>query len=43
MKIIKNEKLIKRNGVIGQWTSMAALAVLGIGIAAFAAIEMFYR
>ncbi len=29
MKIIKNEKLIKRNGTIGQWTSIAALAVLG--------------
>ncbi len=32
MKIIKNEKLIKRNGKIGQWTSLAALAVLGIGM-----------
>ncbi|MHB8778264.1 MAG: hypothetical protein ACYC6R_10955 [Anaerolineales bacterium] len=32
MKIIKNEKLIKRNSVIGQWTSMGALAVLGIGM-----------
>lgn len=32
MKIIKNEKLIKRNGRIGQWTSMGALAVLGIGM-----------
>jgi hypothetical protein len=32
MKIIKNEKLIKRNGKIGNWTSLAALAVLGIGM-----------
>lgn len=32
MKIIKNEKLIKRNAVIGQWTSVAALVVLGIGM-----------
>jgi hypothetical protein len=32
MKIIKNEKLIKRNSQIGQWTSMGALAVLGLGM-----------
>ncbi len=32
MKIIKNEKLIKRNGRIGSWTSLGALAVLGIGM-----------
>lgn len=32
MKIIKNEKLIKRNGKIGNWTSLAALAVLGVGM-----------
>lgn len=32
MKIIKNEKLIKRNGRIGNWTSLAALAVLGVGM-----------
>ena len=32
MKIIKNEKLIKRNGRIGQWTSLAALIVLGGGM-----------
>ena len=32
MKIIKNEKLIERNGKIGQWTSLAALIVLGIGM-----------
>ncbi len=32
MKIIKNEKLIQRNGNIGKWTTMAALAVLGIGM-----------
>jgi hypothetical protein len=32
MKTIKNEKLIKRNGQIGQWTSLAALVVLGGGM-----------
>ena len=32
MRIIKNEKLIVRNGKIGQWLSLAALAVLGIGM-----------
>ena len=32
MKIIKNEKLIRRNGKIGQWTSLGALPVLGIGM-----------
>ena len=32
MKIIKNEKLIKRNSKIGQWTSIAALIVLGAGM-----------
>jgi len=32
MKIIKNEKLIKRNGNIGKWTTMAALMILGIGM-----------
>jgi hypothetical protein len=32
MKIIKNEKLIKRNSRIGQYTSLAALVVLGIGM-----------
>jgi len=32
MKIIKNEKLIKRNGQIGQWTSLGALVVLGLGM-----------
>ena len=32
MKIIKNEKLIVRNGKIGQWLSLAALAVLGVGM-----------
>ncbi|MBK9926800.1 MAG: hypothetical protein IPP66_16125 [Anaerolineales bacterium] len=32
MKIIKNEKLIKRNSQIGQWTSLGALAVLGLGM-----------
>jgi len=32
MKIIKNEKLIERNGKIGQWTSLGALLVLGAGM-----------
>ena len=32
MKIIKNEKLIKRNGTIGNWISLAALVVLGVGM-----------
>jgi hypothetical protein len=32
MKIIKNEKLIKRNGTIGNWTSVAALVILGGGM-----------
>jgi hypothetical protein len=32
MKIIKNEKLIKRNSQIGQYTSIAALVVLGVGM-----------
>ena len=32
MKIIKNEKLIQRNGKIGTWLSLAALGVLGLGM-----------
>jgi hypothetical protein len=32
MKIIKNEKLIQRNGRIGSGLSLAALVVLGIGM-----------
>lgn len=32
MKIIKNETLIKRNGKIGNWTSLGALVVLGLGM-----------
>jgi hypothetical protein len=32
MKIIKNEKLIKRNGMIGNWISLGALAILGGGM-----------
>lgn len=32
MKIIKNEKRIKRYGTIGNWISMAALVVLGVGM-----------
>ena len=42
MKIIKNEKLIKRNGQIGQWTSLGALVVLGIGMyISFTRSELF--
>ncbi|MGZ9234661.1 MAG: hypothetical protein ACXW4E_03985 [Anaerolineales bacterium] len=42
MKSIKNEKLIKRNGTIGNWTSMAALAVLGLGMyISFVRTELF--
>jgi hypothetical protein len=32
MKTIKNEKLIERNGKISQWTSIAAIVVLGVGM-----------
>ena len=32
MKIIKNEKLIQRNGKIGNWISLGALLVLGGGM-----------
>lgn len=32
MKIITNEKLIKRNGTIGNWTSLSALVVLAGGM-----------
>jgi hypothetical protein len=32
MKIIKNEKMIKRNSKIGQYTSLGALVVLGVGM-----------
>ena len=32
MKIIKDEKLIKRNSTIGNWTTLAAVAVLGLGM-----------
>ena len=32
MKIIKNEKLINRNAKIGQYTSLGALVVLGVGM-----------
>ena len=32
MKIIKNEKLIKRNATIGNWTSVAALVILAGGM-----------
>ena len=32
MRIVKDDALIKRRGRIGQWTSLGALAVLGIGM-----------
>ncbi|HEY2982003.1 MAG TPA: hypothetical protein VGJ22_12540 [Anaerolineales bacterium] len=32
MKIIKNTRLIERNGKFGKWISMAAIAVLGLGM-----------
>lgn len=32
MKIIKNDKLIQRNGKIGNWISLGALGVLAIGM-----------
>ena len=32
MKIVKNEKLIKRNAKLGQYTSLGALVVLGVGM-----------
>jgi len=32
MKVIKNEKLIKRNNRIGNWMSVGALLVLGLGM-----------
>ena len=32
MRIVKNENLIKRNARIGQYTSLGALAVLGVGM-----------
>lgn len=42
MKIIKNEKLIKRNAKIGGWSSLAALAVLGLGMyVSFTQPELF--
>lgn len=42
MKIIKNEKLIVRNGKIGQWVSLGALVVLGFGMyISFAMPDLF--
>jgi hypothetical protein len=42
MKIIKNEKLIKRNSKIGNWTSLAALGILGLGMyISFTRTELF--
>ena len=42
MKIIKNEKLINRNAKIGQYTSLGALVVLGVGMyVSFTQPELF--
>src|SRR6266542_271445 len=42
MKSIKNEKLIKRNATIGNWTSIAALVILGGGMyISFRRTELF--
>jgi hypothetical protein len=42
MRIIKNEKLIERNGKIGQYVSLAALVVLGGGMyLSFSKPELF--
>lgn len=42
MKIIKNEKRIKRNSQIGSWTSLAAIVVLGLGAyLSFTRTELF--
>jgi hypothetical protein len=42
MKILKNEKLIKRNATIGNWTSIAALVILGGGMyISFKRTELF--
>lgn len=42
MKIIKNDKLIQRNGKIGQYTSLGALVVLGLGMyISFSRPELF--
>ena len=32
MKVVTNTKLIKRNAKIGQYTSVGALVILGIGL-----------
>ena len=42
MKIISNEKLIKRNGTIGQITSLSSLVILGVGMyISFKSPELF--
>jgi hypothetical protein len=42
MRIIKNEKLIERNSKVGQWVSLAALVVLGVGMyISFSKPELF--
>jgi hypothetical protein len=43
MKIVKNEKLIERNGKIGSYLSLGALAVLGVGMyISIAKSDLFY-
>lgn len=43
MKIIKNEKLIQRNSKIGQFTSLGALAILGVGMyISISRADLFY-
>ncbi len=32
MKVVTNTKLIKRNAKIGQYTSIGALVILGVGL-----------
>jgi hypothetical protein len=32
MKTIKNEKLIKRNGTISNWTNLGAVAIFGVAM-----------
>ncbi len=32
MKIVSNEKMIKRNATIGRYTTLASLAILGVGL-----------
>ncbi len=32
MKVVTNSKLVKRNAKIGQYTSLGALVILGVGL-----------